>query len=93
MVLSDLWIYAATEPVSLGELFRFKKGAEHKQVLYLILSIKHHHGVIRVESLPVPRASLSITHFFVKKKNQGTYKSCVKLDISTEINVLLFKTG
>lgn len=54
-----------------GEFFKFQKGAEHKQVLYLILSIKHHHGVTRVQSLPVPHASLSITHFFVKKKKLG----------------------
>lgn len=54
-----------------GVFFKFKKGAEHKQVFYLTLSIKHHHGVIGVQTLPVPHASLSITHFFVKKKKSG----------------------
>lgn len=66
VVFVDLCCYCIC--VSRG-FFKFKKGAEHKQVFCLTLSITHHHGVIRVQALPVPRASLTITHFFVKKKN------------------------
>lgn len=92
-IFVDLCCYRACNS---RDFIKFKGAAEHKQLLRLILSIKHHHGVIRVQSWPVPCALLSITYcfvFFKKPKNWSTHESSVKLDISTEINILLFKTG